>query len=356
MNESEYLRIISGERTDFSATVTRSILRGISLGYGCAILFRNFCYDQGLFRTHHPDVPVISVGNLTTGGTGKTPVTAMLCQLLQTLGRRPGILSRGYRSQGSEGNDEYKVLQLIAPGIPHIQDPDRVQGLQTLLKQPQHLCPEAVVLDDGLQHRRLGRSLNLILVDASCPFGYGYLLPRGLLRESPAGFRRADAVIITRCEQASKNQLDELKARIVSAADHLQDRILQLQFRPAGIRDGKGNTTPVSQLQNVRVWLMSGIGNPEAFRRTCELAGVEIAGSSWFPDHHHFSEAELRQVRTDCENANAEFVLTTVKDLVKIPERPGFRALEIEAAFPEREHQRILEQLLEQKTATRQHS
>lgn len=346
MNESEFLRIISGERTDVTATAMRVLLHGLSWGYGTAVRLRNLAWDIGLSSVHRPAVPVISIGNLTTGGTGKTPVTAMLCSMLQDMQHRPGILSRGYRAQSEQGNDEFRVLQLTAPGVPHVQNPDRIAGLQSLLQSADTERPDVILLDDGMQHRRLGRTLNLVLVDASNPFGFGRLLPRGLLREPLSGFRRADAVILTRCELASASQLDQLRRTITKLAPHLRDNLLELEFRPTGLRDGGGVSSGLSTLQQTPVWLLSGIGNPNAFRRTCEQAGGTIAGTSWFPDHHHFTEEELRQVRQLQEQSRAAFVLTTLKDLVRIPPQPGFQALEIEAV-QQQEHQEKLRGLLQ---------
>jgi tetraacyldisaccharide 4'-kinase len=334
MNESEFLRIISGERTDITAALSRVLLHGLSWGYGTGVRLRNLAWEMGLASVHQPAVPVISIGNLTTGGTGKTPVTALLCRMLQTMQHRPGILSRGYRAQSEQGNDEFRVLQLTAPGVPHVQNPDRIAGLQRLLQSPDPERPDVVLLDDGMQHRRLGRALNLVLVDASNPFGFGRLLPRGLLREPLNGFRRADAVILTRCELASASQLDQLGDTITQHAPQLRDHLLHLEFHPTGLRDCAGVTSRLSTLQQTPVWLLSGIGNPEAFRRTCEQAGATITGTSWFPDHHHFTPAELQLVRQRQEQSGAAFVLTTLKDLVRIPPQPAFQALEIEAVLP----------------------
>ena len=347
VNEATYRKIISGEARGAVNAALRSLLLVFSWPYAMVVGLRNWLYDTGRFRVHRAPVPVISVGNLTTGGTGKTPVTALLCQRLRQLGQHPGIISRGYRAADADGNDEKKVLRILVPDVPHSQNPDRLQAVARLLNSTGSPPVSAIVMDDGLQHRRLHRDLNLILVDATNPFGYGHVLPRGLLRESLAGFQRADAVLVTRCEQVSEQQLEHLEQRICGLAAHLRGKIIRIRFEPTGLRSQAGQRTEIASLNGSAVFLMSGIGNPDAFRKTCALAGLQIAGVQWFPDHHHFTDEDLRQVKLLAREAGAQHVITTLKDLVKIPSEEGsFQALEIEAVVSEKARQDLLDEQL----------
>ena len=345
MNQARFLRLISGEDRGLWPAALRGMLTVASCGYGCATSIRNTLYDYRLLPIHTATVPVISVGNLTTGGTGKTPVVALLCQQLLLLGRQPGIISRGYRAAADGSNDEKKVLELLVPRVPHAQHPDRRSGAQQLLSSSNP--PDVLVMDDGLQHRRLHRQLDIVLLDATCPFGHDRLLPRGLLRESLRGLRRAQAVLITRSSLVSPTALLQIQERILQIAPQLSNRILQLDFQPCSLRRADGATIPLQTARQRPVYLMSGIGNPAAFRSTCESLGLEIRGSSWFPDHHHFSSQDLQTTRQAADAAGAELILTTLKDLVKIPpDETRFLALDIAATFPDPAHEEFLLQLL----------
>ena len=345
VNQARFLRLISGADRGLWPTAQRAVLAAAASGYGLVTAIRNTLYDCQLLPIHHAAVPVISVGNLTTGGTGKTPVVALLCQQLQQLGRHPGIISRGYRAAADGSNDEKKVLELLVPQVPHTQHPNRRLAAQQLLSSSHP--PDVIVMDDGLQHRRLHRQLNLVLLDATCPFGFDWLLPRGLLRESLRGLRRADAVLLTRSSLVSPAALLQIRQRVLQVAPQLTDRILQLDFQPCSLRSADGSTVPLQVARQQPVYLMSGIGNPLAFRSTCESLGLQIRGNLWFPDHHHFTSPDLLTTRQAATAAGAGLVLTTLKDLVKIPPtETTFHALEIAAAFPDRTDADRLLQLL----------
>lgn len=343
VNQARFLRLISGTDRGLWPAAQRTVLAAAACGYGLVTAIRNTLYDCRLLPIYKAAVPVISAGNLTTGGTGKTPVVALLCQRLQQLGRHPGIISRGYRAAADGSNDEKKVLELLVPGVPHAQHPDRRLAARQLLSNN----PDVIVMDDGLQHRRLHRQLNLVLLDATCPFGYDWLLPRGLLRESLRGLRRADAVLITRSSLVSPERLLQIRQRVLRYAPQLTDRILHLDFQPCSLRHADGSAEPLQTARQQPVYLMSGIGNPAAFRSTCESLGLQIRGNSWFPDHHHFSSEDLQHTRQAADAAGAALILTTLKDLVKIPpHETRFLALDIVATFPSPAHEELLLQLL----------
>lgn len=344
MNEQQFLKLIAGQPMP-GGRLLRFLLRVASWPYAAAMLFRNQLFDWGIRRVHLPPVPVISVGNLTTGGTGKTPVVALIVQQLQQAGLKPGIVSRGYRSLDDEGNDERRVLDILCPGVPHVQNRDRVAAVATAVSE--HGC-NVIVADDAFQHRRLGRTLDVVLIDATNPWGYGAVLPRGLLREPRSGLLRADLIAVTRADQAASSALDGIwdeVRRFVPAAPRIE-----IAFQLTGLRSLPAHSTedgsrlpvphPLKEVggrHSRRAVVFSGIGNPDAFRAAVATLGVDIVGFRAFPDHWHYSEADLTELAGLAEEHSADLLLTTLKDLVKLRDlpRPGVQlaAVEIQAAF-----------------------
>ncbi len=349
VNESGFRNLVSGQTKGVLAPAMRIALGGASLGYWLAIRIRNELFDRGWKSIQRAAVPVISVGNVTTGGTGKTPLVALVCHLLQEFGLRPGIVSRGYRAVDGGENDEKRVLNLLCPGVPHIQDPDRAAAANLLTATGNHIekAVDAIVMDDGFQHRRLHRALDIVLIDATNPFGYGYLLPRGLLREPLSALRRADVVIMTRTDLVQAQVLAQIERSIINAAPRLQDRILHVVFRPTSLRDSAGTQMTLTDAAVRPVHLMAAIGNPDAFHTTAVRAGMHITGTSWFPDHHHYSHEDLNQVQQKAAASSEALIVTTLKDLVKLPTGcQNVRALEIAAVFPDPKHADLLKGLL----------
>jgi tetraacyldisaccharide 4'-kinase len=344
MNEQQFLKLIAGQPMP-GAWLLRFLLRVASWPYAAAMLLRNRLFDWGIRRVHVPVVPVISVGNLTTGGTGKTPVVALIVQQLQQAGLKPGIVSRGYRSLDDEGNDERRVLDILCPGVPHVQNRDRVAAVATAVSE--HGC-NVIVADDAFQHRRLGRTLDVVLIDATNPWGYGAVLPRGLLREPRSGLRRADVIAVTRADQVAPSVLDGIW-------DEVQRYVpptprIEIAFQPFGLRslppqsseDGSQSPLPlplraIGGQDPRRAVVFSGIGNPEAFRSTVATLGIDVAAFRAFPDHWHYSEADLTELAGLAEEHSADLLLTTLKDLVKLRDLPRtgveLAAVEIQAAF-----------------------
>jgi len=335
LNEQAYRNLVSGRTAGHFASLARFGLFIASFVYRGVIDVRNAIFDTGLRTIRRVDVPVISVGNLTTGGTGKTPVVALVVQQLQQSGRSPAIISRGYRSVDGQANDEKLVLERLCPGVPHEQNPSRVQAAQALIAGPP---VNVIVMDDGFQHRQFHRNLDIVLIDATNPFGFGYLLPRGLLRESLSSLRRADAVLITRADMASGEDLVEMEKKVLESAPHLAGRVYRVEFHATGLIDGTGQRFPLSRFFSQPVLLVSGIGNPDAFEATCLRSDLEIAGRLWFPDHHHFSVKDLHQIMEHRDHLKAACVVTTLKDLVKLPNTGDFLALEITANFTNESH------------------
>ena len=181
----------------------RVLLRPVGWLYGLIICIRNRLYDWHMLRAVRLNVPVICVGNITAGGSGKTPVVIALCEALIRQGRRPGILTRGYKGTGDD-SDEVRLFHTALPEVPVIVDADRVRGGRRALVNHDI---DVLVMDDGFQHRRLVRDCDVVLIDATNPWGYGHLLPSGLLREPISALKRASAILMTRCDQVAPGQL-----------------------------------------------------------------------------------------------------------------------------------------------------
>jgi len=321
VSPAELHELLSGQKRGLKSAL---LLMGLAFAepfYTIGANWIRFLYNVRLKRIHRVSRPVISVGNITTGGTGKTPVTAMLVDLLKQQGHRPGIASRGYRSLpgeaedgGSEsvGNDEKLMLDQICPGTPHLQNRDRVKIARQLIRE--HDC-DCILLDDGFQHRRLDRQLDLVLIDALNPFGYGHLLPRGLLREPLTSLGRADLIAITRVDQASEEELADIHGTL---KQFTRAPVIEIAFEPTGWIDARGNRRPLEALQGPALGFC-GIGNPRNFRSQLERLGVTLDDADWvpFPDHYHYTAADIELLEKHLPDSGGQ-LLTTQKDLVKI--------------------------------------
>ena len=339
MDEAALHDLLSGRRQDVPARMLRGGLSVASGLYSLVTAARNAAYKRHWLPIHHSTVPVISVGNVTTGGTGKTPVVAWLANWFSAAGQRPGILSRGYHSLETDAsgtlfseNDEKRVLDQLCPGIPHIQQRDRVRSAT---RATQELGCNVLVLDDGLQHRRLHRDLDLVLIDAVRPWGYGHLLPRGLLRESLHGLARADMVLLTRANQASEVERDTLGTELRRYRP--ADEFVEVAFTPQSLNDLSGAKQPLDSIAGKSVFAFCGIGNPTAFRQTIDALGVDCRNLQTFPDHYHYTSADLTTLGSQAESVSADVVLVTQKDLVKLSAAdwngPPLFAVEIGAEF-----------------------
>jgi tetraacyldisaccharide 4'-kinase len=284
-----------------------------SLPYGLAVRLRNLAYDRGWKRSYRSGVPVVSVGNLTAGGTGKTPMVEFVARFYRQLDRRVAILSRGYGSDEGR-NDEALVLEENLPDVPHLQGPDRAALADVAVEE---LESEVLVLDDGFQHRRLARDLDLVLIDATDPWGGGHLLPRGLLREPPSGLRRADAVVLTRCDQAAPEALADLRRRVARLAPGKP--VAEAVHRPETLVNSSGAAEALARLQERPVAGFCGIGNPEAFRRTLVDLGSRLVDFHTYPDHHAYGREDVDALRERARGLPCDALLvTTQKDLVKL--------------------------------------
>lgn len=312
-----FKRLVEGTARGAGPTLARFALTAASAPYGLAVSLRNAAYDHGILHTARGALPVVSVGNLTLGGTGKTPLVAWLARSLAARGLRPAIVSRGYGAARGERSDEAAELAILLPGVPHVADRDRVRGVWSAAAAGADIA----VLDDGFQHRRLARDLDIVAVDATDPFGGGRLFPRGLLREPLAGLARAQAVVLTRAASADHARRRAIRETLENACRGALPAVwLEATHRPVHLRSATAATLPLERLRGARVAAFAGIGNPAAFRSSLADSGTTLVGFRPFPDHHAYTAADLDAIRKWTSTLRADLVVTTLKDLVKISE------------------------------------
>jgi tetraacyldisaccharide 4'-kinase len=307
--------IVSGERRGVRAFLWRRALALASWPYAIGVRGRNLLFDWGWKQSHQAAVPVVSVGNLTLGGTGKTPCVEYVAGFYRQHELRVAILSRGYGAErGAEGrNDEAMLLEENLPDVPHLQGRDRVALAATAVEE---LESEVLVLDDGFQHRRLARDLDIVLIDATNPWGHGRLFPRGALREPLRNLRRAGLVMITRSDRPRTDELAAIRARL---ARFTAAPIVMSRHEPIGLIGANGRTESIEALRGQAVAAFAGIGNPEAFRKTMEEIGATLTDFRVFPDHHPYTREDVDDLRrwAVAQPAGA-IIATTQKDFVKL--------------------------------------
>jgi tetraacyldisaccharide 4'-kinase len=296
--------------------VARAGLAALAVPYRAIASRRLARYGPGGEEPERLPVRVVCVGNLTAGGTGKTPFVAWLVGEARARGLRPAILARGYgpRPAGSLLSDEGGVLRdVLGPEVPIVEDPDRVRGGRALLAA--HPTTDLVVLDDGFQHRRLARDVDLVLLDATNPFGHDRLLPRGLLREPVEGLARAHGVVVTRMELVDA----ETRSAVLSRAQRLAPsaRFAMARTVPSRITDAS-DCSWGTELLGARVFLWAGIGNPRAFEALVRGLGAVVVGRRFDRDHARIGPGDLAAVRRAAAAAGASRVVVTRKDLVKL--------------------------------------
>jgi tetraacyldisaccharide 4'-kinase len=309
-----YRALIRSERRGLGPALGRGGLQLLSVSYGGSVYLRNWLYQRGWKNVIRVPVPVVSVGNLTLGGTGKTPCVEYVARWFQAQHRRVAILSRGYAGHRGR-NDEALVLEANLPDVPHLQGVNRVDLARQAIAE---LGSEVLVLDDGFQHRRLQRDLDIVLIDVTDPWGQGYLFPRGLLREPLHSLSRAGLVLLTRCDQVTRDQRQAVRARVAELAPGRP--VVESCHRAVELWAGSQQSAPLAELGERPVAAFCGIGNPPAFRRTLEYLGAEVCAFRVFPDHHAFTRADREDLAAwVAQQAKDCMVVTTQKDLVKLP-------------------------------------
>lgn len=304
--------------------------------YGAVVRRRNACFDSGA-GVDKIDVPVISVGNITAGGTGKTVLVEDIVRRLLSRELKPVIVSRGYGGRADTGeSDEMLLLRENLPNVPHLVGGDRVDVARRAVAE---LNSDAIVLDDAFSHRALARDLDIVTVDALCPFGFGHLLPRGLLREHPDALSRADLVVLTRSDTVDRAQRRGIVRQIRGYAGH--ERIVIARHDVTRIVDMKaGAPVDATCFKDARVAVACAIGNPRAFELTVASLGARVVASATFADHHAYGARDLAGIDRRARDADADRILVTQKDRVKL-ERIGYNwqlpvcSVEVRMGYPD---------------------
>jgi tetraacyldisaccharide 4'-kinase len=298
--------------------------------YSVAVQLRLWSHRQGWLASSRLPCRVLSVGNLTVGGTGKTPVVILLAHWLHDQGQRVAVLSRGYKRSGraqhlmvSEGhrlltdaNEAGDEPYLIARRCPHAVvavGADRAALGRWVLEQ----CPiDCIILDDGFQHLSLVRDVDLVLLDATDAAGLEAMLPAGRLREPLSGLTRADGLVITRAD--SKPDVEAVLTRISSIRGPNSEPV-EIVFRPEALVSVVGNdSVSLNDCRGKKAWLVSGIGNSGSFNRSAVQIGITVVGETVFRDHHRYGQEDVVRVNAQAQAAGADLVLTTEKDAGKL--------------------------------------
>jgi tetraacyldisaccharide 4'-kinase len=343
--ETFAIDVILERRAGKRAGILRGVLSGLSKIYRAIVQARLALYRNRIFRSHSHGVLVISVGNLTVGGTGKTPVVEMLARALQQGGRRVAILSRGYKSvpkplllrllervtrrkkvftprvvsdgvslllDSRTAGDEPFMLANNLRGVVVLVDRDRVRsGIHAI----EEFGSDVLILDDGFQYVKMRHGLEITLIDRQAPFGNEHMLPRGTLREPPENLRRATHIFLTKCDGSDNSELLRRIRRYNRTAD-----IIECTHRPKHLKDFvTGEVRPLEFLKGLKIGALSGIAVPESFESALAALGAEIELTQSYADHHRYSLKEIERFVRRCARRNVDAVITTEKDAVRIP-------------------------------------
>lgn len=327
-------RIWNDDGSNNRYTPARTILYIVSLLYRLIITLRNWLYDRKFFRETKLPCPVISVGNITVGGTGKTPCVIWIAQMLQKQGWKPAVLSRGYGGKSSSpvnivsagdnvllssaiAGDEPFLIARSLKNIPVITGPQRILTGKTAID---NFGVNVLICDDAFQHRQIFRDINLVLLDSKSPLGNGHLLPRGSLREPVTALGRADAFILTRSGEAA-----ETNATVGKLAESGNIPVFSSTHKPVDVVKGNYSISlSLAELKGKKVCAFTGIAKPDSFNNAILTAGAQIMFFDLFPDHHRFTKKELEHIRGNFLKNGADFLITTEKDGMRLQEFPEF--------------------------------
>ena len=330
--ETALLPVIRGERRDVAAGILRTVLAGLAFVYAVGLKMFLLPYRLGIRRQTRLACPVISIGNLTVGGTGKTSMTAKVCGILNQSGLKVCVLNRGYKgasehsalvvsteervvADAKSAGDEAILLAQTLNGIPVIVGKDRrITGRMAI----EQFHPDVIVLDDGMQFYQLHRDLDIVLIDSLRPFDNGWTFPRGLLREPPSHLARAGCIVITNADKIELNELRDLSTKLQSLTPGTP--ILHAEYVANGLRAlDRSGQRPAGWLNGRRVASFCALGNPENFEQQIIRAGANLVHSTRFPDHHNPTMGELNDAISAACAVEAEAIVVTEKDAVKLP-------------------------------------
>lgn len=310
---TEFRDLVSGKQRGWRASAVRQLLGLAEVPYKMAVSYRNRHFDRATWAVTRVAVPVVSVGNLTLGGTGKTPLVRWVAQWLRRRGVRVAVISRGYGAEAGSRNDEALELEQHLPDVPHLQNPDRVAAAQVAIEE---LDMQAIVLDDAFQHRRIARDLDVVLLDALEPFGFDHVFPRGTLREPVASLGRAHVVALSRADLLDTSQREAIRRRVAQLAPEAS--WCEIVHAPEALRRANGMTEPIESLAGRRLAAFCGVGNPAGFRHTLQQCGYEVAAFREFPDHHAYDRSDVESLASWAAGQAVDAIVCTQKDLVKL--------------------------------------
>ncbi|MBL8880247.1 MAG: tetraacyldisaccharide 4'-kinase [Phycisphaerales bacterium] len=282
--------------------------------YQGIITLRNQMYDRRIIHAARATIPVVSIGNITVGGTGKTPHVIEIAQRLIALGARPAIVTRGYRGTTEQPADEVLELRAALPQVQTIVSPDRVRGAREAAARN----ATCVILDDGFQHRRLGRDLDIVLIDAIRPWGGGALLPAGRLREPPSSLRRSHLIVISRANQVDRSDVEAVHSQLSAVAPNTP--VVESCVEPAQVVDANRRIVSPDDLRDARIMLVAGLGNAATVAHSIRTlpGGRPLAFVREFPDHHAYNASDVARIMREAGAVRADVVITTRKDWVKL--------------------------------------
>jgi len=331
-------QLVHGEKRGLVAALLLGALRFISFVYGLGVNIKLGLYKSGLLKQHKLACRVISLGNITVGGTGKTPTAQRLAAIIRDMGYRVVILNRGYRAKWrghvglvsdgrriymsvNEAGDEAYLLAKNLPGVAVVIGKNRnVTGDYAVA----NLKADFIILDDGYQHWQLARDLDIVLIDSLNLFGNNFLLPRGPLREPLTHLNRADVFLLTKVDQATNNARDIISETLslyndqalVVESVHSPRCFIEIEDWYKGVRP---ETVALETIRAKRVLAFSALGNPTSFEQSIADIGAEVVDAVRYPDHHDYTMAEMQHVMQRAVDRDVFALVTTEKDAVKIP-------------------------------------
>ena len=341
--ENYLVRLIQEKGADqdqpAAVNVFLALLKGISLVFSAVVSLRYFLYGIGLLRRYPLGIQVISIGNVTAGGTGKTPVTEIFARTLAAEGRKVAILSRGYRRKeaplwqrlftqvvepplvvsdgkhvlldSEKGGDEPYMLASNLPGVAVVVDRNRVKAGRYAIKR---LGCDTIILDDGFQYQKLKHSIEVVLVDSTNPFGNGHMLPRGILREPARHLKRADIIFLTKCRGDVTAVREEIRKYNTTA------EIVECNHTPKVLKDvWSREEYPLSWLNGKTTCTLSGIASPKGFENSLRHLGAKVVWCERYADHHRYDSSEILYALNRTADMGADALVTTEKDAVRFP-------------------------------------
>ena len=300
------LSVMNGKRKTVDTFIVGAVLAVFSFTYLIILKCVYILYQTKILRQNEVPAKVISVGNITLGGTGKTPFVIVLASMSRAMGRKVAVLIRGY------GDDESHLLKARLGGIRVITGPDRTRNAQAAISE--YGC-DCIILDDGFQHHRLKRDLDIVLIDATDPFGNMRLFPRGILREPLFRLKDADIIVLNKSDMGS-----DLKPAVYSRLKDVKDdiKVVESFYKAVGLINVlSGASIPLSYIKEKTVALVAGIANPGYFEWMVRNLGADIRECFYYADHHSYSKDDINYIVKKCAGAGVKTIVTTEKDVMR---------------------------------------